>query len=69
MNSENKFKDYIGESVYVQFDGYHIILTTENGLPGDPSNLIALEPNVLDALNAYAKRLREHFNKQETPND
>lgn len=66
MNEENKFKDYIGDSVYVQFDGYHIILTTENGFPDDPSNTIALEPSVLEALNRYAQRLREHFSKKET---
>jgi hypothetical protein len=49
------FKEYIGDSVYVQDDGYHVILTTENGLPGDPSNRIALEPSVLYALETYVK--------------
>jgi hypothetical protein len=51
-------KAYLGDSVYADFDGYHIILTTENGLPYDPSNRIALEPAVLRALNLYADRLR-----------
>lgn len=40
-------KDYLGDSVYAQHDGYHVILTTENGKPDDPSNTIALEPNVI----------------------
>ena len=50
-------KDYLGDSVYADFDGYHIILTTENGYPDDPRNRIALEPSVLDALNHYARRM------------
>ncbi|MDD2869634.1 hypothetical protein [Neomegalonema sp.] len=54
MNNSNDRKEYLGDSVYVEYDGYHFILTTENGF--GPSNIIALEPPVLDALNRYAKR-------------
>jgi hypothetical protein len=50
-------KQYIGDSVYANFDGYHIILTTENGLPDDPSNRIAVEPAVLYALIEYARAI------------
>lgn len=50
-------KRYIGDSVYADFDGYHIILTTENGLPNDPSNRIALEPAVIDCLILYREWL------------
>jgi len=50
-------KIYLGDSVYADFDGYHIILTTENGYPDDPRNRIALEPSVLDKLNHYARRI------------
>ena len=50
-------KIYLGDSVYADCDGYHIILTTENGYPDDPRNRIALEPSVLDALNLYARRM------------
>lgn len=53
-------KIYLGDSVYAEFDGYHIILTTENGYPDDPSNRIALEPSVLHALNHYAERIYRH---------
>ena len=52
-------KVYLGDSVYADFDGYHIILTTENGYPDDPRNRIALEPSVLDALNLYTRRIHE----------
>lgn len=43
-------KRYLGDSVYAEFDGYQIDLTTENGLPGDPSNRIVLEPEVMGEL-------------------
>lgn len=52
-----KDKRYLGDSVYASHDGYHIILTTENGLPDDPSNTICLEPEVLDALQNYRNYL------------
>ena len=48
---------YLGDSVYATYDGYHVILTTENGLLGDPSNTVFLEPPVLDALMRYVKKL------------
>ncbi len=54
MNAESK-KQYIGDSVYAEFMGYEIVLTTENGLPSDPSNKIVLEPQVLKALFRYAR--------------
>lgn len=47
-------KAYLGDSVYADYDGYHIILTTENGY--GPSNTIALEPGVLRALEVYRMR-------------
>ncbi len=49
-------KQYLGDSVYADFDGYHIVLTTENGY--GPSNTIALEPAVLRALSQYQEWLR-----------
>lgn len=55
-------KQYLGDSVYAQFDGYHIILTTENGYPDDPHNRIALESQVLSALNQYVKFIKEKHN-------
>jgi len=50
-------KTYLGDSVYAHFDGYHIVLTTENGC--GPSNTIALEPPVFAHLVEYAERLKE----------
>ena len=52
--SESKF--YAGDSVYADTDGFGIILTTENGLPSDPSNSIYLEPSVLISIVKFAFR-------------
>jgi hypothetical protein len=46
-------KVYLGDSVYADFDGYHVVLTTGNGF--GPSNTIYLEPAVLAALLKYAE--------------
>lgn len=56
------FKDYLGDAVYADTDGYGIILTTEDGI--STTNTIVLEPEVLAALNRYAERIRQHFKEQ-----
>lgn len=50
-------KTYLGDGVYAEFDGYYIWLYTSNGV--EESQRIALEPQVLDNLNSYAKALGE----------
>lgn len=49
-------KTYLGDSVYVDTDFGSLKLTTENELPDDPSNIIFLEPEVMEALIRYYKR-------------
>ena len=53
-------KSYLGDAVYADFDGYHIVLTTENGL--GTTNTIALEPPVLDRLLKYVEELKKASN-------
>ena len=49
-------KEYLGDSVYVDLSDYgDLILTTENGLPTDPSNTIYMEPAVIRALLLYLR--------------
>ncbi len=62
MTTEQRLfpKVYIGDSVYAEFDGYHIVLTTDNGYGA--SNTIAIEPSVYHALKQYAQRI---WGKQE----
>ena len=43
-------KTYLGDSVYVEDNGYDIILTTFNGHLADPSNVIYLDPCVYAGL-------------------
>ena len=48
-------KDYLGDSVYAEIENGMVKLTTENGLPSDPSNTIYLEPAVFTGLQEYVK--------------
>lgn len=57
------FKQYIGDGVYADFDGYHLVLTTEDGL--HVSNRICLEPTVYGQLNRYVEWL--NMSKQQRP--
>ena len=56
-----KFLQYLGDSVYVGFDGHHIWLMTWNGYGDDPRNKIALEPWVYEGLVRYHKWLGEQL--------
>jgi len=60
MDHENskdlKDRDYLGDSVYVGHDGYHVVLFTWNG-DSPPSNVIALDADVRKALDRYIKRI------------
>lgn len=49
-------KYYLGDGVYVDFDGFAFVLTTENGIP-PPQNEIILEPQVIEALLRYVERI------------
>lgn len=49
-------KVYLGDSVYAAFDGYMIVLTTDNG--DGASNTIYMEPSVIDALNLFVISLK-----------
>ena len=50
-------KAYLGDSVYVEFDGYDFVLTTENGLGA--SNRIVLEPVVYRNLVQFKENLEK----------
>jgi hypothetical protein len=48
-------KTYIGDGVYADFNGYHIVLTSENGI--GITNTIYLEDSVFIALQEFAKKV------------
>jgi hypothetical protein len=51
-------KEYLGDSVYVEFTQDQVILTTDNG--HGPSNTIALDEDTFTALVSFVERvLRE----------
>lgn len=49
-------KAYLGDGCYADFDGYDLVLTTENGVAA--TNRIVLEPEVYKALLEYMARLK-----------
>lgn len=50
-------KRYLGDGVYADYDGFRVVLTTEDGI--SESNRIYLEPQVWNALRDYVIGLRE----------
>lgn len=49
-------KEYLGDGAYVTFDGYHIVLTAENGIYA--TDTVCLEPEVLQRFFDYVERLK-----------
>lgn len=48
-------KKYLGDAVYANYDGYHVVLTTEDGSESKPTNTIFLDPRVVVALRDYTE--------------
>lgn len=48
-------KQYIGDGVYVEYDGFNLILTTEDGISS--TSMIYLAPAVYDALTTYVSKI------------
>lgn len=55
----SEYKQYIGDAVYADWDGFHVVLTTEDGI--SVSNRICLDDSVLMALDQYRERLAERL--------
>ncbi len=56
IRPHSKFKEYLGDGAYVDFNGFAIILTTEDGI--DTTNTVVLEPGELDRFEKWVERLR-----------
>lgn len=52
----SKFKGYLGDGAYVDFDGYSIVLTTEDGI--STTNAVVLDPGPLKQFEEWLERLR-----------
>ena len=58
-------KIYLGDSVYLDFDGYMFVLTTENGMGA--SNTIYMEPSVFNALTICAAKVKDAWIEEHRP--
>jgi hypothetical protein len=54
---DEEFNEYLGDGVYASFDGYQICLAANH----HTNKVVALEPEVFEALIRYKKRLDEIF--------
>lgn len=55
-NIKTNNKTYLGDAVYVEHDGYHIILTVENGI--EVTSRIYIDAEVLENLENYIKKIK-----------
>lgn len=61
MTTARPQQRYIGDGVYASFDGYQIILETQNG--HETTNRIALENEVLQELDQYRQYVIEFYSE------
>ena len=57
MIDEFEQKVYLGDGAYAEYDGWHIIITTSNGMYD--TNAVYLEPLALDRFLAYAEQIKK----------
>lgn len=55
-------KTYLGDGVYAEFNGFQIVLTTENGV--SITNTIYLEQDVYESLVLFVGRLKEEAKRR-----
>lgn len=55
-------KIYLGDSVYAELqDDGSVMLTTNNGYPDDPRNVICMEPDILKSFQDWLAALARDF--------
>jgi hypothetical protein len=64
--AKKPFKECIGDGTYANYDGYSIILTTENGIT--TQNTIYLEPEAIASLQKYLTNLPEKIKQYKNEN-
>lgn len=55
----NEHRDYMGDGVYIEWDGYAYWLRANDHRDGFCTDKICLEPSVLNAINRFVKRIEE----------
>ena len=64
---DNKNKDYLGDGVYAEFDGYNIWLRANDHRDGFCTDKICIEPSVLDAMNRFYQRMTQQKDSVNEP--
>lgn len=57
---------HLGDAVYVRFDGYRLVLETDD--PAYPTNTIAIDPSVYANLVDYCERLNYDVERENEDN-
>lgn len=57
MSDRGDYEDYLGDGLYVDFDGYQVWLAANDRVKGYPTDKVALDPKTLEAFARYLKRL------------
>ena len=52
-------KVYIGDGAYAHFDGYHVVVSTSDGI--SDTNTVCMEPAVLKSFRLYLDKLADHI--------
>ena len=51
-------KDYIGDGIYIEDQGFAVVLTTENGI--SVQNSVVIEPLEWESIKRYMARVEEN---------
>jgi hypothetical protein len=54
----SQIKEFLGDGLYIDFDGYSLVITSENGTP-TPLARIVLEPDMPEKILAYKQRIEQ----------
>lgn len=57
-------KEYLGDGVYIEDQGYHVVLTTEDGI--SVTNRIFMDRQVEKNLRQYMERLRRRNGEEDS---
>lgn len=60
------YREYLGDGLYADFDGYQISLAASNGIVD--TNVVYLEPEVLKKFNQYVTMI-ENLKKEHQKNE
>lgn len=58
----SQYKEYLGDGVYLDFDGFHIVLTAEDGVSA--AITIYLEPEFPERIVKYRDRIYERIKNE-----